>query len=125
MPIIKQAIKRVKQSERNRSRHLQVKRAIKQDMRALSDAIEAKNANDVTKTLREAVSEIDRAVKKGTLHKNTAARRKSTITKAANVIAGGKPKAKAGTKSAKTPTKVSKPVANKASAKKPVVKKVK
>lgn len=86
MPIIKSAIKRVRQSAKRRSRNLQVKRAIHRDVRAFSDAIASGKAKDVSETLVEAISEIDRAVKKGTLHRNTAARRKSKLQKQANVI---------------------------------------
>jgi len=77
MPIIKSAIKRARQSVVRRSRNLQVKRAIKQDVLALQTAV-AEN-NDVQPKLAAAYSEIDRAVKKGTLHKNTAARRKGQL----------------------------------------------
>lgn len=46
------------------------------------DAATAGDAIVTAEKLREAQSEIDRAVKKGTLHKNTAARRKSRLAKA-------------------------------------------
>jgi small subunit ribosomal protein S20 len=84
MPIIKSAIKRVRQQTKRRSRNLQVKRAVHQDVRSFSDAIITKDASQISVTLREAISEIDRAVKKGALHRNTAARRKSSLQKQAN-----------------------------------------
>src|SRR5262245_42380470 len=79
MPIIKSAIKRTKQALVRRSRNLQVKRAVKQDIAALQTALTAGDQADVQAKLAAAYSEIDRAVKKGTLHKNTAARRKSVL----------------------------------------------
>lgn len=79
MPIIKSAMKRVRQTAKRRSHNLQVKRAIHADVRAVMDAIEAKDATKATEAFRAAVSEIDRAVKKGTLHKGTAARQKSRL----------------------------------------------
>src|ERR1019366_3687467 len=82
MPIIKSAIKRARQSIVRRSRNLQVKRAIHTDTRAVMDAATAGDTKVTADKLREAQSEIDRAVKKGTLHKNTAARRKSRLVKA-------------------------------------------
>lgn len=82
MPIIKSAIKRSKQSLVRRSRNLQVKRAIKQDVTAVHTALTAGDAAEVQSKLSAAYSEIDRAVKKGTLHKNTAARRKSVLAHA-------------------------------------------
>jgi small subunit ribosomal protein S20 len=88
MPIIKSAIKRVRQQAKRRSRNLQVKRAVHQDVRAFVDAVEAKDTPAVAETLRAAISEIDRAVKKGTIHRNTAGRRKSSLQKQANAIIG-------------------------------------
>lgn len=120
MPIIKSAIKRVRQSAKRRSRNLQVKRAIHRDVRAFEDAVEAGDTKLTTERLREAISEIDRAVKKGTLHKNTAARRKSQLTKKANTVV--KPvKAKSTKKAA--PKAAAKPAAKKPVAKKPAAKK--
>jgi ribosomal protein S20 len=88
MPIIKSAIKRAKQALVHRSRNLQVKRAVKQDITALHTAITAGEANEIQTKLNEAYSEIDRAVKKGTLHKNTAARRKSVLAHAVAKASG-------------------------------------
>lgn len=82
MPIIKSAIKRAKQALARRSRNLQVKRAVKGDITALHTALAAGDASEIQAKLAGAYSEIDRAVKKHTLHKNTAARRKSALAHA-------------------------------------------
>ncbi len=87
MPIIKSAIKRTKQALVRRSHNLQVKRAVKQDITALETALKT-GASDIQAKLAAAYSEIDRAVKKGTLHKNTAARRKSGLAHAVAKAAG-------------------------------------
>lgn len=94
MPIINSAIKRVRQAAKRRSRNLQIKRAIHEDVRAFHDAVSSGDANLTHERLRAAISELDRAVKTGTIHRNTAARRKSKLTKAANplILTGGKPK---------------------------------
>jgi small subunit ribosomal protein S20 len=110
MPIIKSAIKRVRQQAKRRSHNLQVKRAIHADIREFTDAIEAGNAKVAGETLVAAISEIDRAVKKGTLHRNTAARRKSQLQRQANglgtaPVAAKKPAAKKAAPKAKTTTK--------------------
>jgi small subunit ribosomal protein S20 len=115
MPIIKSAIKRARQAEKRRSHNLVVKHAVKKDIKAVMTALDAKDAKSVEATLRAAVSEIDRAVKKGALHINTAARKKSRLTKhAARVLAeddkpkvARKPAAKAASK--KTPAKKASP----------------
>jgi ribosomal protein S20 len=112
MPIIKSAIKRAKQSLVRRSRNLQVKRAIKQDVTELHTALA--EGGDVQAKLSAAYSEIDRAVKKKTLHKNTAARKKSQLATAV---------AKSAAK-ANEPAAEKKPVVKKAAtAKKPAAKK--
>jgi small subunit ribosomal protein S20 len=108
MPIIKSAIKRVRQQAKRRSHNLQVKRAVHQDIRALTDAIEAKDTAAVTKSLRAAVSEIDRAVKKGTIHRNTADRRKSSLQKRANAVTSDTATKSAAPKKAATPKPASK-----------------
>jgi small subunit ribosomal protein S20 len=78
-------MKRARQSAVRRSRNLQVKRAIHNETRAVLDAAAVGDAKLTAEKLREAQSEIDRAVKKGTFHKNTAARRKSRLVKASKV----------------------------------------
>jgi small subunit ribosomal protein S20 len=83
MPIIKSAIKRARQQAKRRSHNIAVKRAVRLDIRSFMEAIEKGDAKAVTETFRAAVSEIDRAVKKGTLHRNTAARRKSQLSQLA------------------------------------------
>lgn len=114
MPIIKSAVKRVRQAAKRRSRNLQTKRSIHREVRGFTDAVTAGDTQAAGLALREAVSEIDRAVKKGVIHKNTAGRRKSALQKQANMIikpaktAAAKPKAKP----------AAKPAAKKASAKK-------
>ena len=115
MPIIKSAIKRAKQTIKRRERNVATKRDIK-------DATKSFIANPSAKTLSVAQSELDTAVKKGLLKKNTVARRKSqlhTIAKKAGV------KLEAGKKTTIKST-ATKPVATKkpVSAKKTTVKKV-
>lgn len=106
MPIIKSAIKRARQAEKRRSHNLVVKHAVKKDIKSVMTALESKDSKAVQEALRAAVSEIDRAVKKGTLHINTAARKKSRLVKHAARVAieGDKPKAakKTTTKAAST-----------------------
>lgn len=118
MPIIKSAIKRMKQTQVRRDRNV----ATKRDMKA---AVKAFLAKPSAKTLSAAQSEIDTAVKKNVLNKNTAARRKSALARVAK-DAGVKlekaaPKAKATTKAAAKPAAKKAP-AKDAAAKKPAVK---
>ncbi len=93
MPIIKSAIKRARQTVTRRQHNLKVKHAVKTDMRAVIDALDARDVSATHEAFRAAVSEIDRAVKKGTLHKNTAARKKSRLNQKVREVLGaeGKP----------------------------------
>lgn len=113
MPIIKSAIKRAKQTLKRRERNISIKKDIK-------TAVKAFSAEPSAKTLATAQSEIDTAVKKGLIKKNTAARRKSALSKIAKkagvtLEATKKPAAK--------PAAAKKTAAKKAPAKKPAAKK--
>ncbi len=119
MPIIKSAVKRMKQTVVRRERNV----ALKKDIKSATKAFLAKPSAD---TLSKAQSELDKAVKKGLLKKNTVARRKanlSAVAKAANVkLATGTAK-KASAKPAAKKAPAKKPVAKKAPAKKTTTKK--
>lgn len=120
MPIIKSAMKRVRQTAKRRSHNLQVKRAIHKDVRAVMDAIEAKDATAAQAAFRAAVSEIDRAVKKGTLHKGTAARQKSRLNAKVKAAFGDATKPSKVAKAKPAAAKKAAPA--KAAAKKPAAK---
>lgn len=104
MPIIKSAIKRAKQTLKRRERNIGIKRDIK-------SAVKAFMAEPSAATLAAAHSELDTAVKKNLLKKNTAARRKSALSAIAKkagvkLEATKKPAAKAPAKTtAKTTAK--------------------
>ena len=109
MPIIKSAIKRMKQTVKRRERNVGIKRDIK-------TAVKGFLAKPSSEGLSAAQSELDTAVKKGLIKKNTASRRKANLAKVAKQ-AGVKPAASA---------KKAAPAAKKASAKaeaKPAAKK--
>lgn len=113
MPIIKSAIKRAKQTLKRRERNISIKKDIK-------TAVKAFSAEPSTKTLAAAQSEIDTAVKKGLIKKNTAARRKSALSKIAKKAGVTLETAK---KPAAKPATAKKTAAKKAPAKKPAAKK--
>jgi ribosomal protein S20 len=113
MPIIKSAIKRMKQTIVRRERNV----GIKKDIKSATKAFAAKPS---ATTLAKAQSELDKAVKKGLIKKNTAARRKANLAKAAKA-AGAKPAAAAKKTTAKPAVK--KTTAKAAPAKKPAAKK--
>lgn len=116
MPIIKSAKKRVRVATKAAIRNSKTKRALKSALKLFTRKSDAA-------THSSAQSALDKAVKKGVMHKNKAARVKKQMAAAAKAAgttstkATAKPKATA----AKTPTKKAAP--KKAAAKKPVAKK--
>ena len=77
----KSAKKRIKSSEIRRQRNSAALSKVKTLMKKVH-ACEKKE--DAQKVLFEAISFIDKTVTKGRMHKNTAARRKSSLTKFVN-----------------------------------------
>ena len=84
MPNHKSAEKRVRQTEKknliNRANRSKVRTAIKK----LRTTLSAGNGKESQELLTPTITLIDKAVNKGTLHKNTAARYKSRLTKHVN-----------------------------------------
>ncbi len=82
----KSALKRAKQNETRRLRNKKTKSVIKN---AVKKVLIAKDAGDdnTAALLAETQSIIARASKKGVLHKNTASRKISKLTKAVNKAA--------------------------------------
>ena len=93
----------------------------------MADAIATGDSKLVNEALRTAQSEIDRAVKKGALHKNTAARQKSRLSHQSAPLIGKLPATKPKTtvtKATKTPAKApATKAATKPASKKPAAKK--
>lgn len=124
MPIIKSAKKRVKVSNKAAVRNSKTKRTLKTALKSFHAAVIGKSKDAGDKHAR-AQSAVDKAVKKGVMHKNKAARLKKQAAVKAKA-AGVKPTAKAKKVVAKVaPKKVApkKAVAKKVPAKKPVAKK--
>lgn len=81
MPRIKSAIKRVDVAERNRERNRSWKSAVRTARNKVEESLKKADKNTLGGSVNEAFSIIDRAVAKGVLHKNTAARRKARLIK--------------------------------------------
>jgi len=79
VPNIKSAKKRVLVSERNRLRNKTWKSAIRTVRNHVADAVKSTSEKDAKVALNHAYEVIDKAVAKGVLHKNAAARRKSRL----------------------------------------------
>lgn len=119
MPIIQSAIKRNRQAQKNRVYNTNVKVAVHKKTKAVRDVIAAGTIKTEAE-LVAAISEIDRAVKKGVLHKSTAARRKSRLTLAYN---GAAPAAYGTGRATAKKATTKKAATKKPAAKKPTTKK--
>lgn len=93
MANIKSAIKRVQVSERNRLHNKAYKSAVRTLTKNYFEAVAVYQASpsadaltDVNDRLSLAYSKIDRAVKRGVLHRNTGARRKARLAHALKSI---------------------------------------
>jgi small subunit ribosomal protein S20 len=86
MPINKSALKRERQNNERRLRNKTIKSKVKTAFKKLSASIDAKKKNEVEVNLKNYISEIDKAVKKGVYHTNKGKRNKSRIMKKVNQL---------------------------------------
>jgi len=130
MPIIKSAKKRVKVTKKATIRNVKTKRSLKAALKNFHASLTGKGAAEAH---AKAQSNLDKAGKKGVMHKNKVARKKKQLAaaaKKAGVKTAGTakttkkaaPAKKAAPKSAAKKT-AAKPAAKKAPAKKPAAKK--
>ncbi len=113
MPIIKSAKKRVKTTKKATARNAKTKKGLRAAFKLFSKSTTAKNHS-------AAQSALDKAAKKGLLHKNKVARKKRQLSAAAKK-AGTKVEKKAAAPKKAAPVKkvaAKKPAAKKAPAKK-------
>ena len=82
MPNTKSAAKAMRQSERRRKNNVKTKIKFRSATKKVRSLISENNAAEAMKALRDAMSTLDKAVKKNVIHKNTASRRKSRLAKA-------------------------------------------
>lgn len=86
MPNIKSAKKRVKVIATKTAQNKAMKSALKTYVKKAYVALDT-NADNKAEAVRLATKKIDQAVAKGLLHKNTAARMKSSLAKRLNAAA--------------------------------------
>ena len=72
----------IRRGERNKARRTKIKTVL----RKFDDAASKKDASAVEKVFREAAALVDRSANRRTIHRNTAARRKSRMAKRVNAM---------------------------------------
>lgn len=79
MPNIKSAKKRVLVIKKKTLINQMHKTALKTAIKKFNEAVEAKNVDEAKVLFNAAIGKLDKSVKHGILHKNTAARKKSQL----------------------------------------------
>ncbi|VBB06107.1 ribosomal protein s20 [Lucifera butyrica] len=87
MPNIKSSVRSVKTDAERRARNFPVRSAIKTATRKVVESVETGNADEAKNLLTKTISVIDKAVAKGVIHKNAAARKKSRLARKINSLA--------------------------------------
>jgi len=82
----KSALKRIRSSERKRVRNRIVRSRTRTFIKKAQTTFEATDVDAAREATRAAIRELDKAVSKGVLHKNTAARTKSRLMKKLNAL---------------------------------------
>lgn len=85
MPNNASAKKRLRQEQKRRLHNRMVKSIVRTSVTKARQAIASGVESEAS--VRAAVSELDRAAKKGVIHRNNAARRKSRLMKQLNTLA--------------------------------------
>ncbi len=84
MPNHKSSEKRVRQSEKRRLVNKNNRGRLRTSIKRLRAALAAGNTEELSALLPTTISTIDKAVQKGVLHRNAAARHKSRLTARVN-----------------------------------------
>jgi len=87
MPITKSAKKSLRQDKKRHGRNVQRKKAIKVLVKKINTLLTEKKAKEASLILPQLYKALDKAAKKHTLKKNTAARQKSRFAKLINKTA--------------------------------------
>ncbi len=80
------AIKRVRQTKVRTERNRSIKNFIRTLTKKIEAEVKSKSTDGASALLKTAISTIDKAAKKGILHKNTASRKISRLTRLVNSI---------------------------------------
>ncbi|AIQ65076.1 30S ribosomal protein S20 [compost metagenome] len=86
MPNIKSAVKRVKTTEKRRALNISQKSALRTAVKAADVALEGTEVQTAQAAFLAASKKLDKAVSKGLVHKNAAARKKSRLAKKLNAL---------------------------------------
>jgi small subunit ribosomal protein S20 len=89
------AKKRIRQNIKRRARNRARKEQIKEQVKSFNVALTGGDMTKAEAELRKVASRLDRVAAKGTIHKNTAARKRSRLARRLNAVRSGAVKATA------------------------------
>ena len=81
MPRRRQSLKAQRQTKKRHSHNTRIKTTLKKTIKELNLQLEAKKIEEAKKTLKETISKLAKAAKKGIVHKNTARRKISRLSR--------------------------------------------
>jgi small subunit ribosomal protein S20 len=84
----KSSKKRIRQNEKRRLRNRRRKAQVKESVRGYEEALAAGKADQAADELKKVYRQLDRVAAKGTMHKKTAARKKSRLAKRLSATSG-------------------------------------
>jgi small subunit ribosomal protein S20 len=84
------AKKRVRQNLKHRARNRARKDVLKDQLKGFNAAVTGGDFNKAETELRLVAKRLDQVASKGTIHKNTAARKRSRLTKRLNAVRAAK-----------------------------------
>ncbi len=82
----KSAEKRDRQSKKHRERNIAVKSALKTKVKAVISATEGKEKKDSENALKVVIPALNKAAAKGVIHKKSASRKISRLTRKVNAL---------------------------------------
>lgn len=82
----KSAIKRIKQTAKKTARNRHVSSTLKTYIKRVREAVEAKDKDAAVAALKVAIPVIDTSATKGVIHRSTASRSVSRLTKLVNTL---------------------------------------
>ncbi|MCM8762919.1 MAG: 30S ribosomal protein S20 [Candidatus Omnitrophica bacterium] len=75
------SLKQQRQDKKRRLRNLKIKQDLKKTIKKFQALLTAKNVSEAKVFLKTVFSKLDKAAKRGIIHKRTASRKKSRLTK--------------------------------------------
>ena len=84
MPQRKAALQELIKNDKKKTNNIRIKNRLKKAVKLFLTILDSKDTEKTKNQLNKVCSELDKAAKKNTIHKNKAARLKSKFTKKAN-----------------------------------------